>query len=63
MGAVNVIVPFEELENKAMQLASRAAKIPAESMTMLKHAIRKVHDIDDHSFQTISAPGLCHRRS
>ena len=45
MGVVNEIVPFEQLEGRAMDIAKQAAKIPAESVGMLKEGIRKIDDI------------------
>lgn len=49
MGVVNEVVPFEQLEARAMEVAALAAKVPAESMCMLKQSIRKVYDIQGFS--------------
>ena len=45
IGAVNYVVPREELDAKAFEIAGRIAKIPPESMAMMKHSIRKMYDI------------------
>lgn len=45
MGVVNEVVPFEKLEERTMEVARQVARIPAESMGMMKHAIRKMYDI------------------
>ena len=45
MGVVNFVVPYEELDAKTMEVAERIAKVPAESMGLLKYNIRKVFDI------------------
>lgn len=44
MGVVNEVVPLEQLESRTMEIAEQAAKIPAESMTMLKTGVRKIYD-------------------
>lgn len=45
MGAVNEVVPFENLHQRALEVAQRVAKVPSESMAMLKYGIRKIYDI------------------
>lgn len=45
MGVVNEVVPFAQLEKRALELARQVARIPAESMVMMKHAIRKMYDL------------------
>lgn len=49
MGVVNEVVPFEDLQKRAMEVAQRVAKVPSESMAMLKHGIRKIYDIKGFS--------------
>ena len=49
MGVVSEVVPFENLETHTIEVAQRIAKVPAESMAMLKHGIRKVYDIKGFS--------------
>lgn len=49
MGVVSEVVPFEQLEERAMAIAAQAAKIPAESMGMLKEGVRKIYDIQGFS--------------
>lgn len=49
MGAVNEVVPFEQLESRAMEVAALAAKVPQESMGMLKCAVRKIYDFQGFS--------------
>ena len=45
MGVVNEVVPFPSLEARTLEVAGQVARIPAESMGMMKHAIRKMYDI------------------
>lgn len=45
IGVVNEVVPFEKLHERAFEVAKQAAKIPADSMKMMKHGIRKCYDI------------------
>ena len=45
MGVVSEVVPFDQLEARAMAIAMQAAKIPAESMGMLKEGVRRIYDI------------------
>ena len=45
IGVVNEVVPYEDLDRRAMEVALQAAKIPAESMKMMKQCIRKMADI------------------
>ena len=42
---VNEVVPFEQLWARAMEVARLVAKVPAESMGMMKYCIRKVYDL------------------
>ena len=39
MGVVSEVVPFEQLMDRTMAIAKQAAKIPAESMKMLKEGV------------------------
>lgn len=45
MGMVNEVVPYGNLEERVMQVAEQVARIPAESMAMMKHTIRKIYDL------------------
>jgi len=45
MGVVSEVVPFEQLMDRTMAIAKQAAKIPAESMKMLKEGVRHIYDI------------------
>lgn len=45
MGVVNEVVPFEQLFDRTMEVAQRVAKIPAESMAMMKYSIRRIYDM------------------
>lgn len=45
MGVVNFVVPFENLEQKALEVAQQVAKIPHESMRMMKHSINKCYEL------------------
>ena len=45
MGVVSEVVPFEQLMDRTMAIAKQAAKIPAESMKMLKEGVRHISDI------------------
>ena len=45
IGVVNEVVPFDQLWARAMEVARLVAKVPAESMGMMKYCIRKVYDL------------------
>jgi len=45
MGVVTQVVPYEKLDETAMEMAKQIAKVPAESMGMMKHCIRKCFDL------------------
>lgn len=45
MGVVNFIVPYAELETKALEIAGEVAKLPAYSMQIMKESIHKCYDI------------------
>lgn len=45
IGVVNEVVPFEQLWDRAIEVARLVAKVPAESMGMMKYCIRKVYDL------------------
>lgn len=45
MGVVSKVVPYEQLDEAAMEMAKQIAKVPAESMGMMKHCIRKCFDL------------------
>lgn len=45
MGVVNEVVPFDQLWDRTMEVAHQVAKVPAESMGMMKYTIRKVFDL------------------
>lgn len=45
MGVVSKVVPYEKLDETAMEMAKQIAKVPAESMGMMKHCVRKCYDI------------------
>ena len=45
MGYVNEVVPYEQLEQRTMEVARQVARIPAESMAIMKYTIRKCYDL------------------
>jgi len=45
MGFVNEIVPYEQLEQRTMEVARLVARIPSESMAIMKYTIRKCYDL------------------
>lgn len=45
MGVVNEVVSYERLQERTMEVARQVAKVPAESMGMMKYCIRKVYDL------------------
>ena len=45
IGFVNEVVPFEQLEERTMEVARLVARIPSESMAIMKYTIRKCYDI------------------
>lgn len=45
MGVVNEIVSIDKLQERALEVAKLVARIPADSMGMMKHTIKKVYDI------------------
>ena len=45
MGFVNEIVPYEQLEERTMEVARLVARIPSESMAIMKYTIRKCYDL------------------
>ncbi len=44
-GVVNEVVPFEQLWDRAFEVCQEIAKIPAESMAIMKTNIRKIYDL------------------
>ncbi len=45
MGVVNKVVPAAELWEKSMEIAAEIAKVPPQSMRIMKENIRKIYDI------------------
>lgn len=45
MGVVNEVVPYERLLERSIEVAHQVAKVPAESMAIMKYNIRKVYDL------------------
>lgn len=45
MNVVNFVVPFEELDKKAVEVAKRVTQIPADSVKMLKYSMNMVYEM------------------
>lgn len=45
VGYVNEVVPLDKLEERTMEIAQQVAKIPAESMAIMKETLRMCYDM------------------